>query len=350
MDAMSTMTRRQMLWSIPALRLVARRSSSAGAGSQAAKPQIRVRSLNHVGLAVSDPQRSVDFYQRLFGLPIRARYTTTLMTVGSGPQFISITRAAAGAAPGINHFCLGIDDFTPERVIAALAGHGVTVADAPGAMKVHVDRRGPENGGGKEGTPDLLFGDPDGIVVQLQDASYCGGGGALGNVCAAPEPSSRTALIAIGDLSHVTVFSTDAQRSNKFYQDLFGLSVRSYQGPGAPTLAIGPAVQFLMFTGGGGRAGTLPRAGSINHVCFAMNGFDPGKVLKTLETYGITPRGEAAGPAGPMKSYVTMRMENRGGAPGGTPELYFTDPDGLLIQLQDAKYCGGSGFLGDVCR
>jgi hypothetical protein len=44
-----------------------------------------------------------------------------------------------------------------------------------------------------------------------------------------------------------------------------------------------------------------------------------------------------------------MRMENRGGAPGGTPELYFTDPDGLLMQLQDATYCGGSGFLGDSC-
>ena len=30
-------------------------------------------------------------------------------------------------------------------------------------------------------------------------------------------------------------------------------------------------------------------------------------------------------------------------------ELYFTDPDGLAIQLQDTKYCGGGGYLGDVC-
>jgi len=29
--------------------------------------------------------------------------------------------------------------------------------------------------------------------------------------------------------------------------------------------------------------------------------------------------------------------------------LYFTDPDGLLIQLQDVSYCGGGGFLGNVC-
>ena len=40
---------------------------------------------------------------------------------------------------------------------------------------------------------------------------------------------------------------------------------------------------------------------------------------------------------------------NRGGAPEGTPELYFTDPDGILLQLQDPTYCGGNGYLGDEC-
>ena len=80
-----------------------------------------------------------------------------------------------------------------------------------------------------------------------------------------------------------------------------------------------------------------------------MDAFNPDQILKTLEGYGIKPRGNTPGPAAPMTSYVTLRMENRGGAKEGTPELYFTDPDGLLIQLQDVKYCGGSGFLGDVC-
>ena len=37
--------------------------------------------------------------------------------------------------------------------------------------------------------------------------------------------------------------------------------------------------------------------------------------------------------------WISMRMPNRGGAEGGTPELYF-DPDGLRIQLQDRSYCG----------
>jgi hypothetical protein len=81
-----------------------------------------------------------------------------------------------------------------------------------------------------------------------------------------------------------------------------------------------------------------------------MDGFNPDKVIKTLTEFGITPRGSATGPVAPLTSYVTMRMPDRGGAKEGTPELYFTDPDGLLIQLQDVSYCGGGGFLGDACR
>jgi catechol 2,3-dioxygenase-like lactoylglutathione lyase family enzyme len=206
----------------------------------------------------------------------------------------------------------------------------------------------------RDGTPDLLFGDPDGIVCQLQDASYCGGTGPLGHVCPAPEASPKKGLLAVRDLSHLTIFATDAQRSNKFYQDLFGLPIRSYQGPTAPTLAVG-TVGFLMFTGGGGGArggapAAPPRPASINHGCFSMDGFKPDEVTKALESYGLKPREGATGPAGPLRHYVSMRMENRGGAPGGTPELYFTDPDGLLMQLQDTTYCGGGGFLGDVCK
>jgi hypothetical protein len=104
-----------------------------------------------------------------------------------------------------------------------------------------------------------------------------------------------------------------------------------------------------MFAGGGpGRGGAQPRPAAINHLCLNLNGFDRDGILKTLEGYGIKPRGDGQGTP-PLVSYVSTRMPNRGGAPEGTPELYFTDPDGLLIQLQDSRYCGGSGYLGDVC-
>jgi catechol 2,3-dioxygenase-like lactoylglutathione lyase family enzyme len=278
----------------------------------------------------------MDFYQGLFGMPVAARSEgLTIMRVGAGPQFVSIRPVDPGASPRITHYCLGVEAFENDRLLAALALHGVVKSDSIGPMKATVETR-------DSGRLDLLFGDPDGIQCQLQDVSYCGGTGPLGNLCGASEPSPKKGLIALKDMSHLTIFSTDAARSNKFYQGLFGFSIRSYQGPTAATLAVGPTVQFLMFTGGGAAA-------AINHACMNMDVFKPDDVIKSLESFGLKPRERTQGPIGPMRHYISMRMENRGGAKEGTPELYFTDPDGILMQLQDTSYCGGSGFLGDAC-
>jgi catechol 2,3-dioxygenase-like lactoylglutathione lyase family enzyme len=342
-------TRRSLLLSLPALA-----AARAVLGAQGAASTLKIRTFNHMTISVSDPKRTLDFYQGLFGMPVHAHQgATTLLRVGDGPQFIAVSAAGANAV-GINHYCLTIEDFNVDRVLKVLADHGVSKADASGGMsggpmKVRVRMRGPESGGAPGGTPEIYVGDPDGIVVQLQDPKYCGGGGVLGDVCS-PEPTSKKGLIALKEYNHFTIFSTDAKRSNQFYKDVFGTGIRSYQGPTAPTNAVGVGNAFLMYTGGGAPApGAAPRPASINHVCFNLENFNPDQVIKTLESYGIKPRESQPGPVGPMRHYISLRMPNRGGAPGGTPELYFTDPDGILLQLQDVKYCGGGGFLGDSC-
>ena len=82
----------------------------------------------------------------------------------------------------------------------------------------------------------------------------------------------------------------------------------------------------------------------------SLDDFNVEALLKTLAGYGIKPSENTGRSGGPMTSWVSVRPEARGGAPvTGTPELYFSDPDGLSIQLQDTKYCGGGGYLGDVC-
>jgi len=351
---MNEMTRRELLLSLPAL------AASRSLFAQTANPPIRVRGINHVTLSVSDVKRSVDFYQGLFGMPVTSRQgTTTNLQIGAGPQFLGVS-AAGASSPNINHLCLGVDDFNVDRITRMLTARGIAKGDAAGnggagglggaPMLMRLRMRTPEAGGDRGGTPELYFSDPDGIVVQLQDPRYCGGGGPLGNVCPAPEPAPKKGLLALRDWSHLTNFVSDASRSNAFYQELFGLRIQAHQGPTAPVLGVG-GVQFLMFAGGGGRgaANALPRPASINHLCMSMESFNPDAVIKALESYGIKPRANAQGTPGPLVHYISMRMENRGGAPGGTPELYFTDPDGLLIQLQDVKYCGGGGFLGDIC-
>jgi catechol 2,3-dioxygenase-like lactoylglutathione lyase family enzyme len=339
-------SRRSLLLSVPAL------AAASHASGQTANSPIPVRGINHVTLLVSDVKRSVDFYQGLFGMPVISRQgAATNLRIGNGPQFLGVAPSGANP-PKIDHFCLGVENFDVDRLVGILGRYGVTPSDTAGPMRARVRKRGADAGGASEGTPELYFGDPDGITVQLQDPRYCGGAGRLGDMCPRPEPSAKNGLLAVRTWSHCTNFVSDAERSNKFYQELFGLRIQAYQGPNAPLLGAGEGVQFIMFAGGGGgrgRATAAPPAASIHHLCLGMDGFNPDKVIKALESYGIKPRGSAQGPAGPLVHYISMRMENRGGAKEGTPELYFTDPDGLLVQLQDVTYCGGAGVLGDVC-
>jgi catechol 2,3-dioxygenase-like lactoylglutathione lyase family enzyme len=334
MNPAQPLTRRDVLHSLAGLagasRLIAQPTT---------KPSIRVRALNHMTLFVSDPKRSLEFYQGLFGMPVQARQGNSgLLRIGPGPQYIALAAAGPNRKPGIDHFCMTVEGFDAGQTQKLLADHGVTGSEAAGSLKTWTRTRGE--------TLEFYLGDPDGIVVQLQDPSYCGGAGVLGNMClATPEPRPRKGLIAVRDLSHFTLNVSDAGRSREFYQELFGMRVQAYQGA-MPVLAAGPGPQFLALSGGGANRG----APGIAHACMTMEGFNPDKVIKTLADVGIKPRGEARGAAGPMVSYVSMRMEDRGGAKGGTPELYFTDPDGIVMQLQDVSYCGGSGYLGNVCR
>ena len=85
------MRRREVLLTLPALLLMRR--------AFAQSPPLQVRGINHVGLAVSDVKRSVDFYQGLFGMPIISRQGSTVnLQIGAGPQFLSLT-PAAGSPP-----------------------------------------------------------------------------------------------------------------------------------------------------------------------------------------------------------------------------------------------------------
>ena len=194
-----------------------------------------------------------------------------------------------------------------------LGEHGIAPSGTSSPMESRVRMRGAEFGGDPEGTPELYFGDPDGIVVQLQDSSYCGGAGLLGEVCLdTPEPAPTEGLLRLRDYNHFTVFVTDQARSIALYQRIFGLPIDTYQGA-LPVLRVGSGNQFLAL-GGGGAGPTGP---TIHHACFAVEDFDVDRIVGVLEGYGVTPRGEAAGAAGPLQSYVTMRMPDRGGPPAG---------------------------------
>ncbi len=174
------MTRRELVLALSAL-VMARPAGGAAAQQGAAPEPIRVRTMNHVTLSVSDVQRSVEFYQRVLGLPLVTTQGTErdwdapavpVLGIGDGPQFIALSR---GDRPHINHYCLGMEGFDAAEIAARLAEHGIEAR-----VRMRADSDPPAE--------ELMFNDPDGIPVQIQDVSYCGGSGKLGDLC---DPDDR---------------------------------------------------------------------------------------------------------------------------------------------------------------
>lgn len=335
-------SRRQLLQAIPLLALC------PGVLAQSTPAPIAVQKLHSLNMRVSDVARSVAFYQDVFGAPVQARQgDTVILRVGPGPRYFALSPLQAGQQPGFNHIGLSVADFSVATVQAQLRAFGIEPAAAPSAgadplahaLKSWTVTRG--------GTTDLYFAGTEGIVFHLSSDQHCGGGGAMGADCPALEPAAANGMFNLVDINHFTTFLANSGRANDFYQRVFGKPFLAYQGP-SPTISVGDGFQFLMFVGGS-QDGPPTQPGRIDHVSFSVSDFDVDNIRGKLTDYGLTAQDSGNG-APPLSHWVSMRMPNRGGYETGTPEVYFSDPDGIHIQVQDPGYCGGGGYLGDVCE
>lgn len=305
---------------------------------------IGIEKLHTFGLRVTDVARSADFYQRLFGMPVQARDGDSVcLRIGDGPQFLSLSPCQAGEAPGITHIGLSVIDGNREQIEARLSAHGMSPAtQAPDVNSpLHNAMQfwsplAPEAG--------VFLADREGLVMQLCAPTYCG---APDSACGPLEAASNAGLLRLREINHFTNFMSHAPAANQFYMDLFGLRYQSYQGPTMPTIGVGDGRQFLMFVGGA-QDGAPRNPARIDHVSLSVDDFDVERILAKLTAFGLSARQDSA-VTPPLSHWISLRMPNRGGAVDGTPELYFSDPDGLHIQLQHVSYCGGGGYLGDEC-
>jgi len=129
---MMTFDRRGFLVMLPAMAMTPRLFAQSPA-----LPKFRANGLSQITLTVSDVQRSLDFYQGLFGMPVQARQgSTVLLRIGNGPRFLALKAAAAGERPSISALGFGVQDFSIGRAMQVLAAHGFTetpaAADKPG--------------------------------------------------------------------------------------------------------------------------------------------------------------------------------------------------------------------------
>ena len=117
-------SRRDVFYALPGM-LGLRAILSAQQSAQS----LSTLAMNHVTLTVTNAKRSLEFYQRLFGLPVVATQgPVPIMRLGAGPQFIALSERPT-AKPGIDHVCLTIERFEVDRVMKTLAGFGVMPAE-----------------------------------------------------------------------------------------------------------------------------------------------------------------------------------------------------------------------------
>ena len=151
------LTRRELVASLAAL-------VAADASASAETPQVslavQARTLNHASLAVTDVESSARFYSAVLGLKEVSRPGNGGINLGLGTSFLGLYRLAN---PGtVNHICIGVDDFDPDRIAARMKEMGITA---------RVDRN-PNNR--TSGGDQLYFNDPDKTNVQLSANGYQG--------------------------------------------------------------------------------------------------------------------------------------------------------------------------------
>jgi catechol 2,3-dioxygenase-like lactoylglutathione lyase family enzyme len=320
------LTRRDLLFSLLALPL------SSKFAAQASKPAIRTNSLNNVMISVTDMARSVPFYEKLFGPSIK-QGDLALFRLARSPRFFAIGPVKAGEKPGFTSYGVAIDDFDAERTAKLLSAAGVSAQVAT-----------------REGTSELWVTDPSGYKIQLVSPEYGHGSGAKGQVLPAAAKSTARIPLPLQSISHLTLTVKDGALSKAFFQGVLGLRVQAMQDQTA-CLGVGPGPDFIAF---GVNSKNATATGAPNHACFTIQRFDPNRVMGILADNGLEPieyGNNAAVKPLTCRTRLRQRSNNGGGPthPLGSYELYFNDPDNLMVQIQDVSYCGGSGANGEIC-
>jgi len=293
--------------------------------------------LNHVSFGCADLAATVAWYERVLGIPRHAHQDylggglgqTVLRASVDPPAYMALSprgpQAQAGPPSRRPHFCWGIADFDVHRILGALA-----------------EMRAPAESVLREGTTinGVNFDGPDGAPLQFNPVIACGGVGFLGEICDTSASAVRRpgdpAPVQVRTMNHIKYYVSDLPRALEWYLRLTdmetvhyqepegGPRTAGYEGPPIPVLRVGAGPQHIALVEGSG-----PEAFRL-HVGFGVDDFDPDRVMGALREHGAT-------------AQVRMRE-------GVTPEILVDAPDGVRLQLQDVRYCGGGGPLGDVCR
>ena len=134
----------------------------------------------------------------------------------------------------------------------------------------------------------------------------------------APAASGQAAApVAVGrSMNHVSLSVNDVNRSADFYNRVLGLEIISRPANGGLNMGLGNESFLGLYN--------LPNPGGMHHLCIGVDDYDADALAEKLVEHGI-------------QANVNRDAANR---TAGGDQLYFTDPDGILVQLAQHGYLG----------
>lgn len=138
------LTRRELVAGLVAL-------STAGVGARgasAAGSTFSATGLNHIALAVTDVERSRDFYVEHLGLRVTSEALPGNCFLDCGDQFVALFRSREA---GLAHYCYSIPDYRQQDAASRLRAVGLS----PSLQRQRI-----------------YFDDPDGLTVQLASETH----------------------------------------------------------------------------------------------------------------------------------------------------------------------------------
>lgn len=266
--------------------------------------------ISHVAFHVSDLKASAAFYQKLFGFP--PLETTTPQSARTNglyfnDRFLSLQQTAKDKAGMVNHFCFSCENFNSTK-----EGQRLTDAGFQNVRTVDTDV-----------DKWLFVADPDRHQVQVMDTKYL----AKCPHCEPPPagtsmPPPANPLFKPRMFSHLSISVSDLKRSKEFYQKMFALP--SNLRPLAPSqvgaFALDFNGEFISFKAASGDPKTPGRAMFQNSYGIAVENFDAAR------------DGKRAIDAGFKDVQIFTRERDQ------VECITLPDPDGLMVQISDAKY------------
>jgi catechol 2,3-dioxygenase-like lactoylglutathione lyase family enzyme len=138
---------------------------------------LNIRVIDHVVIRARNPEALMTFYGEVLGCPLEKEQTAIgLYQLRAGSSLIDIVavdgelgrnfpRPPADDAPNMDHFCVQVEPWDADAILAHLRAHGVEAGD--------VVRRYGARGYG----PSIYVTDPEGNTVELKGPPAEGSGG-----------------------------------------------------------------------------------------------------------------------------------------------------------------------------